>query len=125
LFDHIGFLVSEKAKGRICENAEKMNWEVDSGERRTFITTPYHFRIELQTNTDVIDAMDDDGKIMTLKLTAKMEGLERDFSHLFTKPVTSVISEVGNEVTMKEAVIKGFLSSDIVDPNGVRIFNNR
>ena len=71
MFDHIGFLVSEKEQNMICENAERMNWEVNRGERRTFITTPYKFRIELQTNTDVIDSMTSNIKIKELKLDIK------------------------------------------------------
>ncbi len=53
-----------------------------------------------------------------------MEGLDRDLSNLFNKPIDNIISEVGNEVTIKGVVIKGLLSTEIVDPNGVRIFNN-
>ncbi|MCM3413240.1 hypothetical protein [Metabacillus litoralis] len=124
MFDHIGFLVSEEEQGNICENAAKMNWEVDKGERRTFITTPYNFRIELQVNEDAIDSMTDNIKIEELKLETKMKGLNNDLSILFNKPINSIISEVGDEVTIKEALIKGFLSSNIVDPNGVRISNN-
>lgn len=123
LFDHIGFLVSEEEKYNICENAEKMNWIVDRNERRTFITTPYNFRIELQTNLDVIDSLNNEIKLEKLNIVTKMEGLEMDLSNLFNKPIDNIISEVGNEVTIKEAVINGLLSKKSVDPNGVIIFN--
>jgi hypothetical protein len=33
-----------------------------------------------------------------------------------------LFNEVGDEVTIKEVLIKGFLSSNSVDSNGVRIF---
>lgn len=124
MFDHIGFLVSEEEKGKISENAERMNWEVDRGERRTFITTPYHFRLELQSNIDVIDSMSENIKIKKLKLVTKREGLDKDLSQLFGGSVNQIISVVGNEVLIKEAVINGFLSSNVVDPNGVKVFNN-
>lgn len=124
LFDHIGFLVSEEEKSKICENAEKMNWVVDRNERRTFIITPYNFRIELQVNFDVIDSLNNEIKIEKLKLLTKMEGLDRDLAKLFNKPIDNIISKAGNEVTIKEAVIKGLLSEEIIDPSGVRIFNN-
>ncbi|MED1469953.1 hypothetical protein [Bacillus salipaludis] len=124
MFDHIGFLVSEEEKGKISENAERMNWEVERGERRTFISTPYHFRIELQSNIDVIDSMSENIKIKKLKLVTKREGLDKDFSQLFDGSVNQIISAVGNEVTIKEVVINGFLSSNVVDPNGVKVFNN-
>ena len=123
MFDHIGFLVSEDEKGEICENAQKMNWKVDHDERRTFITTPYDFRIELQTSTDVIDCMNDDIKINILKLKTKMKGLEKDFSILFGKTIKNIAVEVGDEVTIKEVTIKGFGSGNSVDPNGVKILN--
>ena len=124
MFDHIGFLVSEDEQNEIFENAKRMNWKVNSGERRTFITTPYKFRIELQTNSNVIDSMTDNVKIKVLKLVTNRKGLDNDLSILFSKSVNNIISEVGDEVTIKEAVINGFLSSDIVDPNGVRIVNS-
>lgn len=123
MFDHIGFLIPKKEQGKICENAEIMNWEVDRGERRTFITTPYNFRIELQTNTDVVDSITDTIKIQELKLETKQKGLENDLSILFSNSVNNINSIVGDAVTIKEAVIKGFLSSNLVDPNGVKIFN--
>lgn len=124
IFDHIGFLVSESEQNKICENAERMNWEVNIGERRTFIKTPYKFRIELQTNTDVIDSMTENPKIKALKLETRKKGLDNDLSILFSKSVNNIISEVGNEVTIKEAVMNGPSSSDIVDPNGVRIISS-
>ena len=122
-FDHIGFLVSEEEKNAICKNAEKMHWELDRSERRTFITTPYQFRIELQAGTDVIESMNDHTRIQKLTLVTKKEGLEADLSTLFGKSVSTILPEAGKEVTLKEAVIQGFLSSDRVDPNGVRILN--
>jgi hypothetical protein len=122
-FDHIGFLVSEEEKSKICENAEKINWNVAKGDRRTFITTPYNFRIELQTNTDVIDSMNDNIKIQELKLETKKNGLENDLSVLFGSFFNNIYSVIGDAVTIKEAVIKGISSSPLVDPNGVIISN--
>ncbi|MEH7097992.1 hypothetical protein [Neobacillus vireti] len=121
LFDHIGFLVTEGEISEICGNAEKMNWVVDRGDRRTFITTPYNFRIELQGNIDAIDSLNNESKIEKLKLVTKLQGLDKNLSSLFNKPIDNIISEVGDEVTIKEAVIKGLLSSNIIDPNGVRV----
>ncbi|AIE58895.1 hypothetical protein [Bacillus methanolicus] len=124
MFDHIGFLVSMEEHNKICDNAKKMNWEVKVGERRTFITTPYEFKIELQIHLDVIDTTTDIAEIEQLKMVTKMKGLENGLSILFSKPVKNISSVVGDEVTIKEAVIKGFLSSNNVDPNGVRIFDS-
>jgi hypothetical protein len=123
MFDHIGFSVSDEEQDEICGNAVKMNWEVDRGERRTFISTPYNFRIELQANKDAIDSTTDHIKIIQLMLETKIKGVDKDLSFLFSRPINNIISRVGEEVTIKEAVIKGFSSSNIVDPNGVRISN--
>lgn len=123
IFDHIGFLVSETAQEVICKNADKLNWSVDKGERRTFITTPYNFRIELQTNKDIVDSIIDNIKIKELKLETKIEGLENDLFSLFGKPVDTIKSVIGETVTIREAVIKGFSLKQVVDPNGVRILN--
>lgn len=76
MFDHIGFFVSEKEQLKICENANKLNWKVDKGERRTFIATPYNFRIELQSNENAVDSLNDQVKIQQLKLAIKKAGIE-------------------------------------------------
>jgi len=124
IFDHIGFLVSETALKVICKNADKLNWSVDKGERRTFITTPYNFRIELQTNKDIVDSIIDNIKINELKLETKIEGLENDLFSLFGKPVDTIKSVMGETVTIREAVIKGFSTKQLEDPNGVKILNS-
>ena len=124
IFDHIGFLVSEEELNRICENAMQIKWGVNRGERRTFINTPYNFRIELQSNTDVIDSMIMSTKIKILKLETKKKGLDNDLSILFGKSVNNVISEVGNKVTIKEVVMSDPILSATVDPNGVKIINS-
>ena len=124
IFDHIGFLVSETAEEVICKNADKLNWSVDKGERRTFITTPYNFRIELQTNKDIVDSIIDSIKINELKLETKIEGLENDLFSLFGKPVDTIKSVIGETVTIREAVINGFSTKQLEDPNGVKIFNS-
>ncbi|BCB04006.1 hypothetical protein [Bacillus sp. KH172YL63] len=121
MFDHIGYLVSMAEHDNLCVNAKKLKWDVQIGERRTFITTSYGFKIELQVNTDVIDEENDCAEISRLKMITKEEGLENDLSILFEEPVQHVFSQVGDKVTIKEAVIKGFGSSSIVDPNGVRL----
>jgi len=121
MFDHIGFLVSEEEHDRICHNANKMNWEVDIGDRRTFIAIPYGFRIELQMRKEVVDNVADDVKLHALKIATKTSGLERDLSFLFGKSISSISSVVGDEVTIQEAAIEGFLQTNAIDPNGVKI----
>ncbi|CAM3824923.1 hypothetical protein [Mesobacillus thioparans] len=120
-FDHIGFLVSEKEQETICDNAGRLDWKVDRGERRTFISTPYDFRIELQTHKDLVDSMDD--KIEELRMETKKEGLEDDFFKLFGQPVKQIHTVNGNNVTIREAVMEKFPANSAVDPNGVRILS--
>jgi hypothetical protein len=54
LFDHIGLLVSQEQYKTIIQRAQQMNWKINEGERRTFIVTPWKFRIELQRHQDVV-----------------------------------------------------------------------
>ena len=123
IFDHIGFLVSEEKQKLICDNAEKMDWPVDRGDRRTFITTPYKFRIELQTHKDAVDSLTENISLKELKLETKTQGLENDLLTLFGEPVTSIHSVAGDSVTIKEAVIEGLSLDGLFDPNGVKFYS--
>ncbi len=125
MFDHIGFFVSEKEQKKICENANKLNWKVDKGERRTFIATPYNFRIELQSNEDAVDSLNDQVKIQELKLAIKKAGIESDLFTLFGNSSYNISSEVEDVVTIKQAVVKSLVSLPIVDPNGVKITSDQ
>ncbi|WLR57342.1 hypothetical protein LC048_11055 [Mesobacillus subterraneus] len=123
MFDHIGFLVSEEKLNRICDYAEKMNWPVDRGDRRTFITTPYKFRIELQANMDAIDSLSEKISLKSLKVETNKPGLENDLLALFGQPVPSIHNILGEAVTIKEAVMEG-MQDILIDPNGVKIIPN-
>jgi len=121
IFDHIGFLVSNIEHDEICENVNKLNWKVEKGDRRTFITTHYNFRIELQTNLDIVDSDAKDIKIQELRLETKVTGLENDLHILFGKTVDTIKTVVGDKVTIKEAIIRDYPAKQIQDPNGVKI----
>ncbi|MCD5323322.1 MULTISPECIES: hypothetical protein [Pontibacillus] len=54
-FDHIGILVEEGEYKDILQRAEELNLHINEGERRTFISTPWKFRIELQRRTEVVE----------------------------------------------------------------------
>ncbi len=54
IFDHIGVLVSESEYNQIIDNATQLKWTVNEGERRTFVTTPWKFKIELQKRNEVV-----------------------------------------------------------------------
>ncbi|MFC7785338.1 hypothetical protein ACFQWC_12640 [Rossellomorea sp. GCM10028870] len=54
MFDHIGFLVKDPEYSKVIERAKELKWKVNEGERRTFISTPWKFRIELQKRREVV-----------------------------------------------------------------------
>lgn len=54
VFDHIGFLVSEEEYVEVIRRAEHLKWRIREGERRTFIMTPWKWRVELQKRRDVV-----------------------------------------------------------------------
>ncbi|MGM7702390.1 hypothetical protein ACSVDE_11750 [Pseudalkalibacillus sp. Hm43] len=54
MFDHIGVLVSDTEYKQIIDNATQLKWTVNEGERRTFVTTPWKFKIELQKRKEVV-----------------------------------------------------------------------
>ncbi|WP_163582562.1 hypothetical protein [Gracilibacillus saliphilus] len=37
IFDHIGFLVTKEEHTAICKRANQLGWNINEGERRTFI----------------------------------------------------------------------------------------
>ena len=121
IFDHLGFLISPNDHEQICKNASQLYWETNVGDRRTFIQTPYGFRIELQIHPDVIDPGTDSASLEKLKLETKVEGLEHDLERLFGKPVVTISTTLGEQTSIKEAVINGLRSTNLMDPNGVRI----
>ncbi|SFS44869.1 VOC family protein [Marininema halotolerans] len=53
-FDHIGFLVNDRDYSSLVQRAHELEWKVDESERRTFIQTPWRFRIELQQRREFV-----------------------------------------------------------------------
>jgi hypothetical protein len=121
MFDHVGFLVSREEHDRICNRAKSMNWRVKERERRSFISTPFNFRIELQFNSDVIDDNAAAAEIEGLELSVKSTGLEQQLSYLFNAPVATISSVVGETVTLNKAFIRGITKPNQTTPNGVQI----
>ncbi|WP_139207370.1 hypothetical protein [Halobacillus dabanensis] len=58
IFDHIGVLVNETEYRQIIDKAKKEKLRINEGDRRTFISTPWKFRIELQRRKDVVTDKD-------------------------------------------------------------------
>lgn len=116
-FDHIGFLVSEEEKLLICQNAHVLNWKVELGERRSFISSPYGFSIELQTHRDTVDGDRVEENIMKMLISTLLEGLEENLNILFGREMKEVQSVKGEEVMLKEIGIT-FLEHLAQDPCG-------
>ncbi|MDL4840332.1 hypothetical protein [Aquibacillus rhizosphaerae] len=121
IFDHIGFLVNPNEHDEICNKAREMSWKVSSNDRRTFIGTPYGFRIELQSNLDAIDGTTDIAKIEELELFVENGEFKKDLSQLFNKQADNIHSFIGETSTINKAVMSGVLISSKIDPNGVNV----
>ncbi|MFD2045422.1 hypothetical protein ACFSTA_17190 [Ornithinibacillus salinisoli] len=135
-FDHIGFLVDSLEYMEIVKRAVVHGLLVSEGERRTFISTPWKFRIELQQRNDAvtedsypfIDAM----KIQLPFKTSHPKGLAELFGWEITQEKKSEIKlESENfamlfkdaETTLLEAVRFQIEDRrDDVDPVGVGLF---
>ncbi|WP_181349672.1 hypothetical protein [Thalassobacillus sp. CUG 92003] len=118
MFDHIGFLTTEEDHDRICGNAEALKWKVNRGERRTFIATPYQFRIELQTHGDVIESRrGEEASIQHMAIAALRDGLEADLQFLFGQQALGITSVRNQGVRIQS--IRGVVTAKKVDPNGV------
>ncbi|CRK80855.1 hypothetical protein [Neobacillus massiliamazoniensis] len=59
ILDHIGFIVNEKEYQEILTNARLLDWKINENSRRTFISTPWKFRIELQKRLEVVNDDED------------------------------------------------------------------
>ncbi|RRJ32331.1 VOC family protein [Halocatena pleomorpha] len=57
-FDHFGLQVADIDE--VCANAESRGWSVRSNDRRTFVMTPWGFRVEIHpTAGDVVAELDE------------------------------------------------------------------
>lgn len=118
IFDHIGYLVSKEEHNLICSSAKELGWELSMNERRTFINTPYGFRIELQPNQDAVEK-EAFPRIDELAIALKKNGLESDLKKLLSSMSSGICSYLSEEVTLTKAVIRGL--PDGKDPNGVEV----
>ncbi|MFD2617836.1 hypothetical protein [Terrilactibacillus laevilacticus] len=122
MFDHIGFFVSDEDNQKILNKARKMNLNVQVNERRTFIGTPFGFRIELQTHHDAVESENSLTKINKLEISTKSDGLSKLLMNLFEEDIPQIISTVGNKTTILRAIISNIKLKKTVDPNGVKLY---
>ncbi|WP_102027830.1 hypothetical protein [Salirhabdus sp. Marseille-P4669] len=122
MFDHIGFLVTRKEHDDICKSAKSLKWNVHSNDRRTFIGTPYNFRIELQTNRDAIDEDSEDAaRIEALEITVKDAHVEHDIRQLLKEMAIDLTFKLGKNVTIHKAMLSRMSFLNETDPNGVSL----
>ncbi|MDN3019157.1 hypothetical protein PH210_23575 [Paenibacillus sp. BSR1-1] len=117
-FDHLGFLVSQEEYESICNNAENLSLKVEEGERRTFIYTPFGFKIELQRRADAVPSLDG-RKIRKMVLITG----EQEIPHLFQNLLGEIPIEFepGEETKVKLVELEGLLTMEAADPCGVII----
>lgn len=120
LFDHIGFLVSDEEYDQLLKQAKKLNWPIQAGERRTFLSTPLRLRLELQRRTDVIENGNDALHAMTIAVpdlsqTPKVDQL--------LSPLNQPIHwQKGERLSLLDVIMTDD-GVDTTDPNGVHIVN--
>jgi hypothetical protein len=98
-FDHIGVLVNKEEYGCIVGRAAELDWAVNEGERRTFISTPWKFRIELQRRSDVV-AEEQHTVIQQMKIDVPFTehpGLVAQLLHLDVLHEENSYVKVGND----------------------------
>ncbi|MDV3451223.1 hypothetical protein [Bacillus safensis] len=119
LFDHIGFLVSDEEYNLLLAQAKKLNWPIQAGERRTFLSTPLRLRLELQRRTDVIENGNAALHAMTIAVldlsqTPKVDQL--------LSPLNQPIHwQKGERLSLLDVNMTNVDEMNTIDPNGVHI----
>ncbi|WP_266077623.1 hypothetical protein [Haladaptatus caseinilyticus] len=116
-FDHLGLCTS--AFDVICNRAEDAGWSVrDRDGRRTFIMTPWRFRVELQPyGSDVEDALGawDDAHFETVELTIPTTDEDENATHEFESvfgDVPGVMIRQGDDAWIPRFRLAGSAFSD-------------
>ena len=120
MFDHIGFLVSKEEKVNVLERAAQMGLMVQSNERRTFIHTPYGFRIELQEHLDAVESRTEN-RILQFGMETKRNGLEEVLRQLFGRPVSEIIVSESNHTMLTHVNLVSDRALRVNDPNGIQV----
>ncbi len=120
MFDHIGFLVTEADRLQILGRAEAVGLTVQANERRTFIQTPFGFRIELQTHPDAIQSETGD-QLLQLDIATSTPGLKKLLSQLLDRSVPEITTIVAERMHFRQAVFSGTPTLPGQDPNGLEV----
>ncbi|ELZ85636.1 hypothetical protein C453_07463 [Haloferax elongans ATCC BAA-1513] len=91
-FDHFGVVVEDVSA--VVERATARDWSVTENERRTFLVTPWGFRIELQSpDSDLVSELGDpdDCHFREVSLSVPSEARER-----IDRTIRAVVGDVSN-----------------------------
>lgn len=121
LFDHIGFLVSDEEYDQLLAQAKELNWPIQAGERRTFLSTPLRLRLELQRRTDVIETGTDALHAMTIAVPDLSQTPKVD--QLLSPLHQPIHWQKGERLSLLNVVMTDDDGVDTTDPNGVHIVN--
>ncbi|WP_144470162.1 MULTISPECIES: hypothetical protein [Bacillus] len=119
LFDHIGFLVSDEEYGELLSQVKELNWPVQEGERRTFLSTPLRLRFELQRRTDVIETGNDTLQAMTIAVPDLSQTSK--VGQLLSSLNQPIHWQKGERLSLLHVIMTDCDGLDTKDPNGVHI----
>ncbi|MEC0984123.1 hypothetical protein P9B36_06095 [Bacillus safensis] len=121
LFDHIGFLVSDEKYDQLLAQAKELNWPIQAGERRTFLSTPLRLRLELQRRTDVIETGTNALHAMTIAVPDLSQTPKVD--QLLSPLHQPIHWQKGERLSLLDVIMTDVDAVDTTDPNGVHIVN--
>ncbi|MDO8244065.1 MAG: hypothetical protein Q7K30_00055 [Myxosarcina sp. JB018] len=116
-FDHIGFLIGDEEYHQICQQATQQNWNVEEGERRTFLYSPCKWKVELQTN---MDAIDDVNGVSIEGMNVVGNNVDILIKILGEK-MTPLTIQAGDDFRVEEVRFSTVCPNVILDPNGVNL----
>ncbi|EKF35874.1 hypothetical protein [Bacillus xiamenensis] len=119
IFDHIGFLVTDDEYHQLLIQAKKQHWGIQTGERRTFLSTPIRLRIELQRRTDVIETGEEALSGMTIAVPDLTHTPNVD--QLLDGLIQPIHWEKGERLSLLKVMIKDANCKNTIDPNGVHV----
>lgn len=119
-FDHIGFWMTKAERLATLQRAETLGWTVQANERRTFIQTPYGFRIELQTHLDAIESRSGD-QLLQLEIATPKSGLAAMLHQLLERPVPEITTSAAEQTRLVDVTFSGEHARHEQDPNGLEV----
>lgn len=94
---------------QLLVQAQKRNWAIQTGERRTFLSTPMRLRLELQRRTDVIETGEEAIAEMTIAVP--------DLTH--TPAVDQLLDGLTQPIHWKKGERLSLLEVKMIDSHGM------